>query len=139
MELPLYPWNHLDRSMEPLGCINGYMTYLTDFKCFYYKNVSRNWQCILGTTLWIYGYCKVLLPVSLVVHIVDSCVMWLRCVALGNVARGALGTIQGLTFYRSKDNKSTCLCYKYKIFYCISSMLSLHDECCTALLLLVVE
>ena len=23
--------------------------------------------------------------------------------------------------------------------YCISSMLSLHDECCTALLLLVVE
>ena len=56
MELPLYPWNHFDGSMELLGYICGYMTYLTDFKCFYYKNVSRNWQCILGTTLWIHGY-----------------------------------------------------------------------------------
>ena len=56
MELPLYLWNDLDGSMELLGCINGYMTYLTDFKCFYYKNVSRNWQCILGTALWIHGY-----------------------------------------------------------------------------------
>ena len=28
----------------------------------------------------------------------------LQCNTLGNVARGALGTIQGLTFYRSKDN-----------------------------------
>ena len=30
MELPLYPLNHLDGSMEPLGYINVYMTYLTD-------------------------------------------------------------------------------------------------------------
>ena len=43
-------------SMEPFGDINGYMTYLTDFKCFYYKNVSRNWQCIPETALWIHGY-----------------------------------------------------------------------------------
>ena len=28
----------------------------------------------------------------------------LHCVVLGNVARGALGTVQGLTFYCSKDN-----------------------------------
>ena len=28
----------------------------------------------------------------------------LCCTVLGNVARGALGTVQGLTFYRSKDN-----------------------------------
>ena len=28
----------------------------------------------------------------------------LHCEVLGNVVRGALGTVQGLTFYRSKDN-----------------------------------
>ena len=27
-----------------------------------------------------------------------------HCMVLGNVVRGALGTVQGLTFYRSKDN-----------------------------------
>ena len=43
--------------------------------------------------------CKVLLPVSLVVHIVDFSVTWLHRLALGNIARGALGTIQDLTFY----------------------------------------
>ena len=55
-------WNHkgihgaVIVSMEPLGYINGYRTYLADFKCFYCKYVSRNPQCILGTTLWIHGY-----------------------------------------------------------------------------------
>ena len=34
--------------------------------------------------------CKVLLPVSLVVHIVDFYVMWLHCVVLGNVVRVTL-------------------------------------------------
>ena len=47
MELPLYPWNCLDGSMEPLGFINGYVTYITDFKCGH---------CILGTVLWIHVY-----------------------------------------------------------------------------------
>ena len=28
----------------------------------------------------------------------------LSCAVLGNVVRGALGTVQGLMFYRSKDN-----------------------------------
>ena len=45
------------------------------------SNMRPGWFVLLCTLLWL---------------------LW--CNALGNVARGALGTVQGLTFYCSKDN-----------------------------------
>ena len=46
--------------------------------------ISRCFKCMAE------AHSKVLLPVSLVVHIVDFYVMWLHCIVLGNVVRVTL-------------------------------------------------
>ena len=51
----------------------------------------------------IRGKCMVLIPVSLVVHVVGFYVMLLHLIALGNSVRIYPGIVQGLTFYLYKD------------------------------------
>ena len=45
----------------------------------------------------------VLIPVSLVVHVIGFYVTLLHLIALGNIVRVYPGIIQGLTFYLYKD------------------------------------